>query len=663
MKKIRKALIGITAIAMAFSMSALTACTDTGNTPNNPDSGIENPNNPGNTGTKSDAQKVIEAFQKQSFKAVSLEYSLDNKEVYTQFSCEEDGTKVDGAKDIVDAWHNVMSGSEKMNIKDFEIDLSNSRLTEYLGADGKVVADSEFNRSGYSYSFIRGGYEFYTGGEKEITDFSKVTLQGGQSIEMPEQVSAILAQLPEDGAPADMLAPVTALLNLADIYGGASFADKKLTVDLNKVAYNLYNEVVAEIEKLDEDTTVGDLIAVKPVKNLIESLTYGLEAKEYVDQIKAYFAEGENNAETLAEEGGEQAAAAMAMVAELVKVLPDAKEGESVYDYLVKVLNSKDFGAAVIGLLTGSPLDVPAALGDFKVMQIVSLVSKIMTPPNGDEQVSTQMEQAEMTMEDVKKLIKGYLGMAAVTEDKMTIATGEESSTELSALKLVFAVGDDYTVSSVSFSGNMTSTYSEVYESSKSYDEETGKYVIGYTNREGKETTAITASIEFSKDEYTLTDISNSKVEVAERKYTDRIYYSNSPLATVQIRADAESAPVTIEIGAGLEIKDGVKTLRLYETTDSNTFTAIEGSEMVGNKLTVNYGEYIQGLEFEVSVDENEYRIYVDLDKTANGKLMYQINDYPYVICECQVNSTSISVYSREVILETTVAEILAKNK
>lgn len=682
MKKFKKALIGITSLVMAFSMTAICACTggnQSGNQGDTPGGIAGDDNNPGGSHggeqggnteqPKSDAQKIIEAFQKQNIKAVGIEYSFESTEEYTGYASEADGTKLGNAITTVNCWHNVFSGTQRINIQDLEIDASDYNLTEELDKDGNVVADSESNREGYSYSFIRGGYEFYTNSEVEITDFSKVTFEGGNSMEMPEQLSAMLAQLPESGATGDMLAPVAAILNLADIYGGATFADKKLTVDLNKVAYKLYTEVLAEIDALDENTTVAELIAAKPVKNLLQSLTYGVDAKKIVDELKKNFTSGENKTESLAEEGNGEQAAAMAMVAELVKVLPDAEEGESVYDYLVKTLNSKDFGAAVIGLLTGSPVDVPVALGDFKVMQIVSLVTKITTPPTTppdpgyDYQsggVSAQAEDAqpEMTMEQVKELIKGYLNMVTVTEDKVTVATGESSDTELSALKLVLAVGDDYTVSSVSFSGNMKTTYSSVDKTFEVTDGETGEVTVCYTASKGSETSTITAEIKLSEDEYSLTDINGNKVTYTEYELQDQIGYAYCG----RIYDNAEGAEKSLyDVYVGLDIEGGqVVDVNAYlsvwdETTHQNTHVLIESSEFDGTSVSFTIEgiatcEYVVEWSYEYG-DKGD--LYINVEQGDCNAIGAEVSLYELFL----YNGNSVS--ARRISLENTVSEII----
>lgn len=591
MKKIKKALIGITSLVMAFSMTAICACSS-GNKGGDDDGGITG-GEQGGTETKSDAIKVLEAFQKQSFKGINLEYTLDGGSTSTEYHCDEEGAILEGATKQVEGWRDSSFTSEKINIKDLEIDAINTGSSERLDAEGKVVEGKGIKW--YNYAFIRGGQIFSTERYKATTDFSDVAFEYGGAMEMPEYASAALEQIPAGGVTGDILSPVSAILNLADIYGGATFADKKLTVDLNKIAYKLYGEVLAEIEKINENTTVGELIAVKPVKNLIESLTYGLDAKQFVDELKKNFTEGENKTETLAEEGAEESAAAMAMVAGLVKVLPDAAEGESVYNYLVKVLNTKEFGAAVIGLLTGSPLDVPVALGDFKVMQIVSMVSKIMTPPESDKEisggVSSQAEgaQPEMTIDDVKELIKSYLNVVAVTEDKVTIDTSneeEKSSMDLSALKLVFAVGDDYTVSSVSFSGNYSSTSSHV-SCSQHYDQELGVYVKTYTKYESSEAYDIEATVELSKDEYTLTNVSNNNVLVTANEVEENgTYYCVFNIDDEKLKAE-----YILRVTLGAEDANGYYPVTKFEALDKvggNVIaTSTEGSSLVLSEITI----------------------------------------------------------------------------
>ncbi|MDE6075596.1 MAG: hypothetical protein K2G26_04085, partial [Clostridia bacterium] len=511
MKKFKKAIMGVTALVMAFSMTAFAAC-GSGNPGDNSDpSDPSNPSGPSEgtltSPTKSDTVKVLEAIQTQSFKAASLSYALDTKSMCTSYESDEEGTILAGATKTTGGEHNKTSGSAKINIKNLELDATSYYFEEALDAEGKKVADTE--REAYSYIFNRGGHLFnaYDQG-KQITDFSDVTLQYSGDMGLPEELAAMLAALPANGMPAGELTPLTAILNLAETYGGATFADKKLTINFNKTAYGLYNDVLAVIEALTEDTTVGDVIKAKPVKALIESLTYGIDVKDILDQVAA-MAGGQ--AGTL--DGESDGASSAAMIGAILELLPEATAGESVYDYLVKVLESKDVAEAVFAMIApGLPASAVAPIAQFKVIELLQLIVASMQPPQTPDQGTTMSaavyeESAggmqQVTMAQIKQMVKGYLNqMVSVTEDKVTV-TMPESAYAVSALEIVYTVDEFYTVSSVSVSGSVNEKTS--YVRGDGYDGQ-----MYYQNNEIENDYKLSASIEFAASEYTLTDISEN---------------------------------------------------------------------------------------------------------------------------------------------------------
>ncbi|MDE7076873.1 MAG: hypothetical protein K2O62_06090, partial [Clostridia bacterium] len=454
MKKFKKAIMGVTALVMAFSMTALAACANGNKDPKDP-SDPSNPNGP-SEGTlvspaKTDTVKVMERIQTQSFKAASMQYVLDTKSMTTGYDSDSEGKILDGATKTTSGVHAKMSDSVKINVKDLELDAMSYYFEEALDGEGKKVADATEMET-YSYMFARGGHLFsaYDKG-KQITDFSDAKIEYMGDMGLPEQLKTMLAALPENGMPAQELTPLTAVLNLAETYGGATFSDKKLTVNFNKTAYGLYNDVLAVIDALNEDTKVGDVIKAKPVKALIESLTYGVSAKDILEQVAA-MAGGEAGASTL--DGESEGASSEAMIGAILEILPEATAGESVYDYLVRLLESKDVAEAVFKMIAPSlPASAVAPIAEFKVIELLQLFAASMQPPQNPDQGTTMSaavyeESAggmqQVTMAQIKQQVKGYLNqMVSVTEDKVTV-TMPESAYEVSALEIVYTVGDDY---------------------------------------------------------------------------------------------------------------------------------------------------------------------------------------------------------------------------
>ncbi|MDE5789580.1 MAG: hypothetical protein K2H78_04090 [Clostridia bacterium] len=609
MKKFKKAILGVTALVMACSMTALAACSN-GKDPKDP-SDPNNPNGP-SEGTlvspaKTDTVKVLERIQTQSFKAASLSYALDTKSMCTSYDSDAEGKILEGATKTIGGEHTIMSGDVKINVKNYELDSITQFTEEALDAEGKKVADSE--REVYGYIFGRGGHLFnaYDQG-KQITDFSDVTLQYSGDMGLPAELKAMLDALPANGMPAQELTPLSAILNLAETYGGATFADKKLTINFNKTAYGLYNDVLAVIETLTEDTTVGDVIKSKPVKALIESLTYGVSAKDILDQVAA-MAGGEAGASTLE---GESGASSAAMIGAILEILPEATAGESVYDYLVKVLESKDVAEAVFKMIAPTlPASAVAPIAQFKVIELLQLIAASMQPPQNPDQGTTMSaavyeESADggmqqVTMAQIKKQIKDYLNqMVSVTEDKVTV-TMPESAYSVSALEIVYTVGDDYAVSYVAISGSVSEKMS--YVRGTGHDGE-----MNYQNNEIENDYTLSASIEFATSEHTLTDISENTVEVRVPSYEDQIKYIDC--GRVYVYGEQNNSHYDVCIGA--EIKDGaVVGIKAY-TEDYD----YDSHEYVYNQITnSSYGNGL--LTFKI-----------DGVISAGYSVSYEVNDY-----------------------------------
>lgn len=633
MKKFKKAIMGVTALVMAFSMTAFAACSNKNpkdpQDPSDP-SGPSSPSGPSTptpgTPTKSDTVKVLEALQNQSFKAADLEYTLDSTSMTSVYDCDEEGTILTGATKTTNGYHTLTNGKIKVNIgyDSLDFDASSHYCYEELDKDGKKVADSEEEE--YGYTFGRYGFLFNAVDEdyKEITDFSSVTLSYGGELGLPPQVSALLKAFPASGAPASALSPLSAFLNLAEEYDGATFANNKLKVNLNKVAYGLYNDVLEVVEGLNENTTVIEVIEAKPVKLLIESLTYGTDAKDIMDQVAAMMGGGAAGASTLEGESAGNDGAGMAMVGAVLAALPEAAEGESVYDYLVKVLNSTTFADAVLEAM-GMQSPVSTSLGALKVSYVVEIAMSMMGGSKDDQGPSTGAsplaeeagEGEGMSFDDIKDMIKGYLDMVTVTEDKVTFETvdpdGDPVAMDLTALELVFAVGDDYTVSSV--------TYSAAITQRNSYLGYKGDVANTRQNHETETTRDLTASIALATEHYTLTDINSSNLELISYEYEPETQYA-------KIVSVNPSSPDKYDIYLGVTTDEYgyVDKVAAYTKNAQDEYVKVEGCESSGAG-TIYLGndcfdEFDEDPYFDVSEDTREANNY---DEQEEGKLVVTI--------------------------------------
>ncbi len=433
--------MGLTATVMAFSMTAMTACVD--------------------GSTDANVNKVIEASRNQSVKAMGIEATINTNSKTTSYTCDDKGVMLEGETKKEASFSNSSTVTEKVNFANFAMDM--------------IVHGSSVSQEYYNYNFMRDGASYYTNSVQEITDFSNVTLTLSQN-NMLGQLDALLAQMPEGGASADTLS-VISIINLAKIYDGVTFADKKLTVNFNKVAYKLYSEVLEVIENLDDNTTVGDIIGAAPVKNLIDSLTYGTDAKEVFDELVKMLESASSAAAGEASQGS--------MVEAILAALPQPTEGESVYAYLVRLLGSGEL-KMLFAQMTGANLTKPVS--ELTLAEILPLFGIQQAP----------------TMDEIKAMVKGVLDQyVAVTEDKVTVTIGKDKTTEVSAVELVFNVGDDYSVSSVTVNAEVVVSYTQISPTGYS----------SYVRTDSEYKMSLTANVELAKTEYTLTDISKAKIE------------------------------------------------------------------------------------------------------------------------------------------------------
>lgn len=680
MKKIKKALMGVTALLMAFSMTAICACSNsnkndqnnenTDNThqdDNQQDGGDKNDPTPA---AKSEEDKVLEAIATQSIKGLDIAINSETKIKSTSYACDENGVKASGATESVQWTKNVEETSEKITLSPYEFDMISKSTGYILNKDGSAVDDTKDPHIYNTYNFMRGG-KMFSADDDENIEISKLTLSYDSSFEMPAAVTGILQDIPEDGIPAKLASPVSGIINLGKEYDGVSFADKKLTVNLNKVAYGAYNDVLQVIEGLDEDTTVGEIIDAKPVKVLIQSLTYGLKATDVHDKVVTILTE------KLAPEGATEAQ--KKALADILKVITAPAAEDDVYTYIKNNLQSKEFTGMLISQLTGEPVSsMIAPLSEFKIMEVVELVSGILgggsgngdiqqgdSQQSGSQQSSgaqtladtgtTEEEAPTMTMEQVKAMISQYLDAVTVTEDKITI-TDPDSPTELSAMSIVYSVGDDYKVTSVALNTSMVTQSSYIDNRAPGEYNKTDSLISG--------TSSVVIDL-FS--DVTLVDISENKVATQKRVYNDGVYYSNNSLGYVTVLpSDIETNPDAKEehygIYAGVEVKNGVMgKVKFYTCDDAETYTEIPDCVENDGSVVLNYNvgsdKVIEGYVYTVELIPNEYTPWLMIDLATQGNVITDISKY-----DCQLDNDNLQIYiETKLVTETsTVAEILA---
>lgn len=530
MSKIKRALMGLTALFVAFSMSAVTACTVDNNN-NNGNGGNTEQGNQGGGGNGSENQgggnqgvstdtavkNIMAVNAEQTYAGVTANYSLGSTTNNNYYDCYENGFKKLFASTYTVTLNQVMKGTAAADFGTMNADLTSAVITEEPDGYGNTIAWSE-----YSYAFTRGGKGFYYTSNRQVTDFSTVTLlYGGDASEV---------QGGEGNPWGDMLSGSDALgtafnavINVGSVYNAVSFANGKLTINLNKVAYNAYNEVLGVIDDLTETSTVGEVFETDPVKNLIDSLTYGRTAKDIYDTLVAQAGSpsvtdaASGNGDGLAEDengdvNDEQFAGAEAIFA----LLPVPEEGSSVHSYLVTVLKDGDFSKAVLGTALGFTEEEVEEIGtlyDLTVLRLVLQIQQMTQSGEGDAAGGTGTEgradlPSSLTMAIIKATIKGMLGeTVSATKDKFTLdmqyLTGEALTLGFTGVSAEFTVNEQFEIVEMRAASNITADGKQVTEVAEGE----------YRACESKSTGELEAVIQVNAVAPELTDIDDCAVD------------------------------------------------------------------------------------------------------------------------------------------------------
>ena len=574
MSKIKRALMGLTALLVAFSMSAVTACTvdnngNNGDNGNNTEQGNQGGGgNGGNQGgenqgggneqgvdTATAVANIMAVSAEQTYAGVTANYSLNSTTRENYYACYENGFKKLFAQESKFTLNQVMNGTAVADFVTLNADLTSKVKVEERDADGNKVVGSQRSGEEYSYTFTRGGKSFYYTSEEQVTDFSTITLlyggdasevQGGEGNPWGEMLSG-----------SDALGTAfNAVINMGSVYNSVSFANGKLTVNLNKVAYNAYNEVLGVIDDLTETSTVGEVLETDPVKNLIDSLTYGRTARDIYDTLIAQ-AGGQpsvtdaasDNGGGLTDDGngemnGEQFAGAEAIFA----LLPVPEEGASVHSYLVTALKDEDFSKAVLGTALGFTEEEVEEIGtlyDLTVLRLVLQIQQMTQTGDGGAEGGTDGRAdlpSSLTMAIIKATIKGMFGeTVSATKDKFTLdmqyLTGEALTLGFTGVSAEFTVNDRFEIVKMRTVSSITSDGKQVTE----VDE--GEYQACET----KSTGALEATVDVHSAAPELTDIDDCAVET----YDLTVVAGKSYFGTYEIEGKKYEVVVTAGDGDG----------------------------------------------------------------------------------------------------------------
>lgn len=501
MKIFKKFLAALVAVVMAFGIFAFAACdkddkNDKTDGTTNGDTGNGDTGNGGGSTTKTPAELLLEAVDKASsyIELTAESTNVTNTESYTLPSLTDE--KPSTTKKSESTTSIIISG--KANVETGNADLT------YACSEN----EGEEEENSLVYYFLRDWKMFScaaepdeeTGEVEEITDFSETILYYGG--ELSEMVSgfisliygkigggmaapATLAEQPslDVGALASpALGKVnTVLVRLAVAADTLEVNNGVYSVDVIKTLNKAWTEISAVVEALDENTTVGDVLANATVKKYLSVFTELVPAQTLynvaVESIKSL------------------SSAMQTALSFLADIKPD--EGSTTYDYLVKLISSNGVKSLLNTILQ-------AKLGASQ---------EIFSTTLDKAKVNDLLALAEMDVASVKAMLEAL--PFEISDEKLIVTIeGEKETTSITytELKLGYTVAD----------GKLTEqTLSVKYNQE---DKEVDRYGFGvgsemhytYSIWEASTSAETTASLKYVDSAATLADLSKCNVVKAE---------------------------------------------------------------------------------------------------------------------------------------------------
>ena len=163
-------------------------------------------------------------------------------------------------------------------------------------------------------------------------------------------------------------ATAAAAIEAADQLNALTVEEGKVTVDISLMMRNALLKVKAFLDKINDNTTIGQFLALEEVKSLIEGLTVGMTGAELQAMVAMMLLQIEM---TPAEEGSSvtvgQMLAQYGISLSALAVPADANS--SAYDYLIKFISSDEINTFIDKMLemSGSEIKMPANLKDVKL--------------------------------------------------------------------------------------------------------------------------------------------------------------------------------------------------------------------------------------------------------------------------------------------------------
>lgn len=355
MKIFKKFLAALIAAVMAFAVMAFAACDSGSKDPTDPGNG--GTNNGGGTETKTPAELLLSAVEAAtSYIEISANSETESTEViYTASS--PTAQKPETAESAQSAEKYEFSGKADLKSGNADVQLN---VTFSSGDESEKYIEYYFLRNWNSFSCSAAPDE--DGNVTEITDFSKAELEyGGDYNEtLNDYIKDIIGGDVGGGMPAtdasqseidlgNLTGPAfmgvnSFAVNLAVAAGTLEVNGGVYTVDFIKTLNKIWSDISAVVTALDENTTVGDLLANGTVKKYVSLITELVPAQTLYDII-CEAVEGQNSQVQL-------------MLAFLQEIKPD--KDSTTYDYIVKLVKSNGFKVLLNNLFKaqGAPSDV-----------------------------------------------------------------------------------------------------------------------------------------------------------------------------------------------------------------------------------------------------------------------------------------------------------------
>lgn len=303
---------------------------------------------PSDQKTTAYVETVLEATQKAPTGVGEFSATASVTCSVTDFDCDENGAALEESETETE------EGSITAN------------LNGLWNADGDVDAAAEISLTGETttqqgvYAYLRGGYALYALSDEEI-DLSETTLSAMDISELIASVTGI--SLPEVSISGEI--SYSTITTLALRYGAVKLGDNSFELDIDKAIASLVKDFLQTVESIAEGTTLGSIVESNAVKVVVDSLLGDLTSQELYDAVSELI--------EVAYPGADEY---------LKTFLPKPAADQSVYEYLVAVINDKNFSKVVLPVLGITASDKTLAqvtLGDLTDAETIAEIKETVS--------------------------------------------------------------------------------------------------------------------------------------------------------------------------------------------------------------------------------------------------------------------------------------------